>query len=44
VAVLAIVLVAHLSYHYFEKRFLKLKTNYTTIQSAASKLESESKS
>ncbi|WP_293892628.1 hypothetical protein [Flavobacterium sp.] len=36
----AIVLVAHLSYHYFEKHFLKLKFNYTTIQSAASKSES----
>ncbi|WP_269686371.1 acyltransferase family protein [Flavobacterium lacustre] len=35
----AIILVAHLSYHYFEKRFLKLKSNYTTIQSAASKSE-----
>ncbi|MFV8342161.1 acyltransferase family protein [Flavobacterium sp. XS2P39] len=34
-----IIMVAHLSYHYFEKRFLKLKSNYTTIQSAASKSE-----
>ena len=35
----AIILVAHLSYNYFEKRFLKLKSNYTTVQSAASKSE-----
>jgi peptidoglycan/LPS O-acetylase OafA/YrhL len=37
-----IVLVAHLSYNYYEKRFLKLKFNYTTVQSAASKSESQS--
>lgn len=35
----AIVLVAHLSYYYFEKRFLKLKINYTTVHSASSKSE-----
>ncbi len=40
--VLAIVLVAHLSYYYFEKRFLKMKLNYTTVHSAASKSESVS--
>jgi peptidoglycan/LPS O-acetylase OafA/YrhL len=37
----AIVLVAHLSYNYFEKRFLKLKSKYITVESAASKSESE---
>jgi peptidoglycan/LPS O-acetylase OafA/YrhL len=36
-----VILIAHISYHYFEKRFLKLKYNYTSIQSAASKSESE---
>jgi peptidoglycan/LPS O-acetylase OafA/YrhL len=35
----AIILVAHLSYFYFENRFLKLKHNYTTVSSAASKSE-----
>ena len=35
----AIVLVAHISYNYFEKRFLKLKRNYTTVISVASKSE-----
>lgn len=34
-----IIFVSHISYYYFEKRFLKLKSNYTTIQSAASKSE-----
>lgn len=34
-----VILIAHLSYFYFEKRFLKLKNNYTTVQSAASKFE-----
>ncbi len=38
----AIVLVAHISYNYYEKRFLKLKFNYTTVHSAASKSESQS--
>ncbi len=33
----AVILVSHLSYFYFEKRFLKLKTKYTTVASAASK-------
>ncbi|WP_310380002.1 acyltransferase [Flavobacterium sp.] len=37
--VLAIVLVAHLSYYYFEKRFLKIKLQYTTVPSVASKSE-----
>lgn len=36
---LAIIGIAHLSYYYFEKRFLKMKTKYTTVQSAASKAE-----
>lgn len=36
-----VILIAHLSYHHFEKRFLKLKSNYTTIQSVASKSESQ---
>ena len=35
-----IILVSHISYFYFEKRFLKLKSNYTTVQSCASKSES----
>lgn len=35
----AVVVVAHLSYFYFEKRFLKLKTKYVTVESAASKKE-----
>lgn len=35
----AIIGVSHISYHYFEKRFLKLKTKYTTIRSASSKAE-----
>lgn len=39
VVVSAVVVTAHLSYFYFEKRFLKLKKNYTTVQSAASKAE-----
>lgn len=33
----AVILVSHLSYFYFEKRFLKLKTKYTTVEIAASK-------
>ena len=33
----ALILVAHISYNYFEKRFLKLKNKYTTVQSVASK-------
>jgi peptidoglycan/LPS O-acetylase OafA/YrhL len=33
----AVILVSHLSYFYFEKRFLKLKTKFTTVESAASK-------
>ena len=36
----SIILVAHLSYHHFEKRFLKIKTKYTTVVSAASKSDS----
>jgi peptidoglycan/LPS O-acetylase OafA/YrhL len=36
----AIIFVAHVSYHYFEKRFLNIKTKYTTIDSAASKSDS----
>lgn len=35
----AIIGVSHLSYHYFEKRFLKLKNKYTTVQSASSKAD-----
>lgn len=35
----AIVFISHISYNYFEKRFLKFKKNYTTVQSAASKAE-----
>lgn len=35
----SVIAAAHFSYVYFEKRFLKLKTKYTTIQSAASKAE-----
>ena len=35
----AVIAVSHLSYVYLEKRFLKMKTKYTTIQSAASKAE-----
>lgn len=31
-----VIFIAHISYHYFEKRFLKMKLNYATIQSAAS--------
>lgn len=31
--------VSHISYHYFEKRFLKFKSKYTTVQSASSKFE-----
>jgi peptidoglycan/LPS O-acetylase OafA/YrhL len=34
-----VILVAHISYFYFEKRFLKMKLNYTTVHSAASKTE-----
>lgn len=38
------ILIAHFSYQYFEKRFLRLKTKYTTVKSAANKGEySESK-
>ncbi len=37
VVILSIILVAHISYNYFEKRFLKLKTKYTTVASVASK-------
>jgi peptidoglycan/LPS O-acetylase OafA/YrhL len=37
----AVIMVAHLSYHYFEKKFLKLKSNYITVHSAASKSESQ---
>lgn len=37
VVILSIILVAHISYNYFEKRFLKLKNKYTTVESAASK-------
>lgn len=40
--VLAVILAAHLSYYYFEKRFLKMKLNYTTVHSAACKSESVS--
>lgn len=39
IVVPAIVLVAHLSYFYFEKRFLRIKNKYTTVQSVASKYE-----
>lgn len=35
----ATMIVAHVSYHYFEKRFLRLKHNYTIIKSASSKSE-----
>jgi peptidoglycan/LPS O-acetylase OafA/YrhL len=35
--ILAIIFVAHISYNYFEKYFLKLKYKYTTLQSIASK-------
>ena len=35
----AIILIAHLSYNYFEQPFLKLKHNYTIIRSAASRSE-----
>lgn len=35
----AIIGISHLSYHYFEKPFLKLKHNYTIIKTAASKPE-----
>lgn len=37
----ATILAAHLSYNYYEKKFLRLKFNYTTVFSAASKSESE---
>lgn len=37
--ILALVLVAHVSYNFFEKPFLKLKGNYTTVASASSKAE-----
>ncbi len=37
--VTAVILTAHLSYNYFEKIFLKLKYNYTVINSASSKSE-----
>jgi len=37
--IMAVIIVSHLSYNYFEKRFLTLKTKYTTIHSAASKAE-----
>jgi peptidoglycan/LPS O-acetylase OafA/YrhL len=33
-----LILVAYCSYHFFEKRFLKLKNRYTVIQSHASKI------
>ena len=35
------IFISHLSYNFLEKPFLKLKYNYTTIQSAASKSESQ---
>jgi peptidoglycan/LPS O-acetylase OafA/YrhL len=35
------IVVSHLSYNYFENRFLKLKIKYITVESAASKSESE---
>ncbi|GEC79210.1 acyltransferase family protein [Flavobacterium aquatile] len=38
----AIIIVSHISYHYFEKRFLKIKYKYTTIKSAASQEEANS--
>ncbi len=34
-----IIVVAHISYNFFEKRFLTLKTKYTTVQSVASSKE-----
>ncbi len=34
---LSTIILSYLSYHYFEKQFLKLKTKYTTVQSMASK-------
>jgi len=39
-SILTSISISHLSYNYFEKYFLKLKSNYATIQSAASKYES----
>lgn len=33
------ILISHLSYQYFEKRFLRIKTKYTTVKSSASKEE-----
>ena len=36
----SVILISHISYNGFEKRFLKLKSNYTTVHSAASKSES----
>lgn len=36
---LVIICISHLSYHYFEKRFLKLKTKYMTVKSVSSKVE-----
>lgn len=44
VVIVFTIFTAHLSYQYFEKRFLKIKTKYTTVKSAANKEEySESK-
>lgn len=40
-SVLTTILISHLSYNYLEKRFLKLKYNYTTVHTANSKFESE---
>ena len=39
--ILILILVAHLSYYFFEKKFLKIKTKYVTVRSAASKNELE---
>ncbi|WP_185963932.1 acyltransferase family protein [Flavobacterium restrictum] len=39
-----VIFLAHVSYFYFEKHFLKLKNKFTTVQSVASKFESENHS
>lgn len=40
-AFFSVVLVSHISYYFFEIKFLKMKQNFTTIQSAASASESK---
>lgn len=37
--ILLTILISHLSYNYFEKRFLKIKHKYSTVRSSASKEE-----